>query len=399
MATLRARALLTAASIFAGCGVAQAADDTSLIVYGIAWADFITDSGRVDPDWQDAFRPSKIATFDGQFGEDGQTSISVKQSTFGIKGALPVGNDLGPITFKFEFDLFGTGEDAGQTTFRLRHVFAEWGPLLAGQTTSVFQDGDFWPNIVDYWGPNGMVFYRNVQIRYTPWQTDHMKIAFAVERPGNDVDAGQIREFDPELGDNITAAEEWPDFTAQFRWWDSWGHLQISGILRSIGFETQGTPNNDPHGDETGWGFNISSHFNVFERDKIFASVVFGEGIASYMNDGGTDLAPGGTILNPHAEAVPMLGAAIYYDLWWNEHWSTSFGYSFNQVDNTSLQAADAYHKGQYASLNLLWQPAPQIVIGGEAMWGDRENNDGTRGEDYRFQFTVRYNFSIDVFG
>ena len=41
-----------------------------------------------------------------------------------------------PYEVKFEFDLFGTGADAGQTTFRLRHAYASWGPFLAGQTNT-----------------------------------------------------------------------------------------------------------------------------------------------------------------------------------------------------------------------------------------------------------------------
>ena len=134
-------------------------------IYGFAQADFIQDfDGRLDPDWDDAFRPSKIG-LDEQFGSDGQSSISVKQSRFGVKGRMPTGEGGTPLSFKFEFDLFGTGADAGQTTFRLRHAYGEWGPLLAGQTNTLFMDGDVFPNTIDYWGPAGMVFYRNVQIR------------------------------------------------------------------------------------------------------------------------------------------------------------------------------------------------------------------------------------------
>jgi len=36
----------------------------------------------------------------------------------------------------FEFELFGTGVDEGQTTFRLRHAYGEFGHFLAGQTWS-----------------------------------------------------------------------------------------------------------------------------------------------------------------------------------------------------------------------------------------------------------------------
>src|SRR5512135_673528 len=63
----------------------------SFEIYGFAQADFIQDiSGRLDPNWDDAFRPSKIC-FDGACGEDGQASISVKQSRFGVKGTMPTG--------------------------------------------------------------------------------------------------------------------------------------------------------------------------------------------------------------------------------------------------------------------------------------------------------------------
>ena len=49
------------------------------------------------------------------------------------KGALPTArSSSSPINFKFEFDLFGVGVDAGQTTFRLRHAYGEWGSFLGG---------------------------------------------------------------------------------------------------------------------------------------------------------------------------------------------------------------------------------------------------------------------------
>ena len=162
-----------------------------LEMYGFVMVDAIHDFQRMDPDWDDAFRPSKIPTTEGQFGGDGQSSVSVKQSRFGIKGSMPTGEGNTPLTFKFDFDLFGTGDNAGQTTFRLQNAYGEWGSLLAGQTDSLFMDIDVFPNTIDYWGPPGMVFYRNVQIRWTPFRTDNSHFAIAIERPGNDIDGGQ----------------------------------------------------------------------------------------------------------------------------------------------------------------------------------------------------------------
>lgn len=383
------------------CTVAQAdgtgAPQKQFEIYGFAMADAIYDFNRVDPAWDDTLRPSKIPTVEGTFGEDGQASLSVKQSKLGVKGVIPVANDMDPINFKFEFDFFGVGVDAGQTTVRLRHAWGEWGQIGAGQTNSVFMDIDVWPNVIDYWGPTGMVFYRNVQIRWTPYRDANSHFAVAIERPGNDVDAGQIRQLDPDLGANIRNNEDFPDFTAHYYYADEFAHFQIAGILRSVGFETLGTPDNEPSDDKFGWGVNLSGHINTFERDKLIGQIVFGEGIASYMNDGGTDLAPGGTLLDPEAETVPLVGIMAYYDHYWNEAFSTTFGYSLTEVSNTSLQAPEAYHRGEYASINLLWAPDPNILMGGELLWGQRTDNDGQSGDDVRFQFSIKYSFGTEI--
>jgi hypothetical protein len=383
---------------------ARAQTSTTIELYGFAMADGIGDTKRTDPAWEDAFRPSKIATQPGEFGSDGQSSISVKQSRFGVQGSVPIENN-NPINFKFEFDFFGVGVDAGQTTIRLRHFYGEWGQILAGQTHSLFMDIDVFPNTIDYWGPSGMVFYRLPQLRWTPYKTANSHFAIALERPGNDIDAGLIREFDPALGNNLRNDEKLPDFTAHYYASGSWGHAQIAGIVRRVGFDSI-TPDNRPKGSRAGWGINLSGHANLFTKDRLIGQVVYGEGIATYMNDGGMDLAPEAICLVPvqplapcpapavHPKAVPLLGVVAYYDHYWSDKWSTSLGYSFTRVDNTNLQTASAFHRGDYASINLLYTPASNLMIGGEVMWGQRTNHDDTSGDDVRFQISVKYSFS-----
>jgi hypothetical protein len=64
------------------------------------------------------------------------------------------------------------------------------GPGPGRQTNSLFMDGDIFPNTIDYWGPTGMVFLRNPQLRYT-YRDGPDQFAVAIEKPGNDIDAGQ----------------------------------------------------------------------------------------------------------------------------------------------------------------------------------------------------------------
>jgi hypothetical protein len=388
----------------AAAATAHAADSgRSFEIYGFAEADYIQDfTGRLDPNWDDAFRPSKIG-MDQQFGDSGQASISVKQSRFGVKGSMPTGESGTPLNFKFEFDLFGTGVDAGQTTFRLRHAYGEWGPLLAGQTNSLFMDGDVFPNTIDYWGPAGMVFYRNVQIRWTPYKTDNSHFAIAIERPFNDIDSGNIRLIEGFEGAQIQNNEELPDFTAQWRIGGGWGHFQAAGILRKVGYEYR-VNSGDPwkSGSQGGWGINLGSSIKTVGKDQVLLQVVYGAGIANYMNDGGMDLAPTATfdsetVTDLKAKAVPLTGVVAYYDHYWSDKWSSSIGYSFTQVDNTNFQDPTAFHKGDYASVNLLTYPGENLMLGGELLWGKRTNNDGTSGDDVRFQFTVKYNFGIKL--
>jgi hypothetical protein len=378
--------------------------DHNLSVYGFAQIDAIQDFKRVNPDWDATLRPSRIPTVEGQYGSDGQFIASIRQSRFGVKADGMLAGK--PYEAKFEFDLYGTGVDAGQTTFRIRHAYGRWGPILAGQTNTLFMDGDIFPNVVDYWGPAGMVFVRTPQFRFTFYDAGGVTAAVALEHPSDDIDPGQIRLVSEEVAAGLRADEEFPDLTAAVRYGGEWGHIRLAGIARSVGYDTLGTVDNEPKGDEFGWGLNLTGSVKAgFATFR--AGVVYGEGIATYMNDGGMDLAPSaalgpvppifppppidGTLIS--ATAVPLLGVSAYADLQWTPELSSAIGYSFTEVDNTNFQDPTAFHKGEYASVNLLWTPADRIMTGAELLWGRRTDNDGANGDDIRLQYTFKFNF------
>src|SRR4029078_4332070 len=143
-----------------------------LDIYGFAMLDMGYQTKQNDPNWFDVVRPTKLPAFKDQYGEDGHFYAGVRQSRLGVKGFIPT--EAGEIKTIFEFELFGTGVDAGQTTVRLRHAWGELGQVGAGQTWSPFMDPDVFPNSIEYWGPTGMVFFRNVQLRWAPRQHAHL---------------------------------------------------------------------------------------------------------------------------------------------------------------------------------------------------------------------------------
>src|SRR5262245_25729516 len=101
--------------------------------------DYIQAFQGMNPSWEGALRPTRIAT-DERYGTDPQATLSVRQSRFGVYADLPAGGD--DIHTEFEFDLFGVGKDEGQTTIRPRQIHGSWKWLLAGQANSLFMDGD-----------------------------------------------------------------------------------------------------------------------------------------------------------------------------------------------------------------------------------------------------------------
>ena len=90
-----------------------------------------------------------------------------------------------------------------------------------------------------------------------------------------------------------------------------------------------------------------------------------------------------------------MIGVVAFLDMNWSTKWTSTFGVSFVDIDNSDGQAPSAFKKGQYALANLLYHPTSKLYFGPEIQWGDRENfSDGfVRRPDV--QFSMRYDFGF----
>jgi hypothetical protein len=357
-------------------------------IYGHAMLDMGFQANQNHPDWFDVLRPTKLPAFEDEFGGDGHFFAGVRQSRLGVRGYIPTEGGM-EIKTIFEFELFGTGSDAGQTTFRLRHAWGEYGKWGAGQTWSPFMDPDVFPNTLEYWGPNGMVFFRNVQLKYMALQGEN-ELHIALERPGASGDPG-VLSGSPEIP-GITARFPLPDISGHYRMNRDWGHLQIAGILRRIEWDDATPVPFDSSGDESGWGVNVSTNIKVGD-DTIRASVVVGDGIQNYMNDATVDVGATGDA--NVAEALGLIGVVAFYDLTWSADWTSSFGFSYLDMDNSAAQSPSAFKTGTYAIFNLLNHSVENVMWGGELQYGERENfSDGFTSDDVRLQFSFKYSFS-----
>ena len=368
-----------------------------LEIYGFAQLDMGYDFKQVDPNWFDVLRTTKLPSFENEFGKDGNFYAGVRQSRLGFKGYLPT--DLGEIKTHFEFELFGVGAQAGETNFHLRYAWGEFRNFGAGQNWSPFTDPDVYFRSLEYWGPPGMAGFRNVQLRWMPMM-DENELYIALERPGASADQGN---FDDRIGlQGVKAHFPAPDVSFHYRRKGDWGHVQLAGIFRYISWTDTVPDQIDLSGNKTGWGVNASTNVKVGKTGIVRAAVVYGEGIENYMNDAPQDIGvernPGTPTRPITGKALPVLGIVASYDFNWNDRFASAIGASYEKVDNSDGQKANAFKTGEYALANIFYYPAPSVMTGLEFQWGRRENfADGFKVDDYRIQLAAKFNFDFTI--
>ena len=181
------------------------------------------------------------------------------------------------------------------------------------------------------------------------------------------------------------------------------GYVQGAAIVRSIKLADQLNDAINLDQSIVGWGVDLSSNLK-FKKDVLRLQYVFGDRIENYMNDAPVDVAAEPYFGNPvkpvKGKALPPRNFVTYLDHSWTDRWTTVVGYSQLLIDNTILQTPAAFHKGQYASVNLLWSPFKDFMTRGEFQWARRTNfSDGFRSDDYRIQFSFKYSFNAHVLG
>lgn len=385
--------LLLSSSISTAWG--QGSDSLKTMdIYGFIMMDAGYNFGQIHSDWYDVIRPTKLSAFENEYGTDGNTYFSVRQTRLGFKNWFET--PMGALKTQFEFEMFGVGVDAGQTTIRLRHAYAELGQVGVGQYWSPFMDIDVFPNTVEYWGPNGMAFFRNVQFRWMPIQGE-TRVTVALERPGASADQGVYADR-IELA-NVAPRFDLPDLSAEYRYGGKFGYVELAGIVRSIKWEDLGPNGNDLSGEAIGWGLNLSTNIKFGKSTVFRGSALYGEGVENYMNDAPADIgiesSTGTSSTSIKGVALPVLGIVAFVDHNWNDKFSTALGYSMVDIENSNGQADDSFNKGQYVAANLMYYPTKNAMVGVEFQWGDRENfKDGWKTDISKLQFSFKYNFS-----
>ena len=72
---------------------------------------------------------------------------------------------------------------------------------------------------------------------------------------------------------------------------------------------------------------------------------------------------------------------------------TSNFPVGYVELDNPSFVDESFYKRTFRASANLIWSPTERIDVGGELLWGRRENEGGADGDATQFQFATKFRF------
>jgi len=310
---------------------------------------------------------------------EAQASITASQSRLNFDLREPT--EYGVLRAFIEGD-FAEDDD----TFRLRHAFGQWRTLLAGKTWSTFVDTGASPEEVDFEGLNARVNVRQSQFRFMPSLGKEYEFQFSLEDPNPQV----------QNGSGVTRA---PDLVAAARFQPRERlHLRAAVLGRQIRAQRLAE---DGGGVEKsyGWGLSLSGRYSTprFDaRDNLLFQLNRGDGIGRYINDL-SSVGQFDGIVDPSSgdlELFEVISAYVSLQHWWGVgQLRSNFTLGAVEVDNPGFVEGDAYRRTIRASTNLIWSPTPRIDVGGEYLWGRRENEDGDEGDASQVQLGLRYRF------
>lgn len=312
--------------------------------------------------------------------DDGSFSFDATLSRVSIDGRAPL--KTGDLRGYAEWD-FNDGND-GDLDVKMRHAYGTWdnqyGTLLAGHTWSTMMDLKILPEGLTEPTVSGAIFRRHAMVRWSQPLNSAFTLHAALEDPSSS-DIYDESNY-PELGNT-----DIPDGVLAIEYNHSQlGHLRLNSILRNLKVTfPDGRDDN-----KIAWGVSLSGHLKLLERDRWMFSSVYGEGLGRYLlgivPNSGSAVVPGGNTLS----LKDNWGLMTAYEHHWSENLRSSAMIGYAKSDPLDWQSAGTFESSAYGAANLMWEIQPQLTIGIEYAYGQRENKDGSDLDNHRIALGIQ---------
>jgi hypothetical protein len=317
--------------------------------------------------------------------ENGQITFHPRASRFFLKTDTPT--DWGALGTYLEMDFFqfsAPGDERVSNGYapNLRHAYARFGRLLAGQTWTTFMSAAALPEVNDYVGPVAAVFVRQPQLRWTQ-PIGPLSLDIAVESPESTFRGADGKRVTPD-------DDRMPDLVLKLGASDGWGEVALAGLVREI--RSDGAVVSGVEDSTVAGAVNVSGRVRTVGLDDVRFVAVWGDGVGRYVglnvfDDGSLDAAG-------HVRAIPVYGGFVAYRHWWTESWRSSAAYGYlganpspGSVPDSTSNEVQSFHG------NVMWSPVSQVTFGLEYVWATRSLESHEHGDLNRVTFAAKYTF------
>ena len=353
--------------------------NTSISFSGYVKADLVYDTGN---DGGQTFYVEDIELNDvaeGEKDEKGQFGFSARQSR--IRFDSRTATEMGTVNTRIEGDFSFSGD---KNPLRLRHAYGSLGPVLAGQSWTIFGDEDTYADTLDFDGPVGVASARAPQIRYSAAPADGVAIQAAIEKNGGGTVLGSRSAPDQDDEDLTTKL---PAFLAALRYRPGWGAVNLTSALQQVEYKGKNA---------TAYAGHIGAHVKATDATQILATFNYSSGAPGRILYAGNAAA----LVDGELKLQKAVGGMVGIKHSWSDTLRSNLYVGYVKIDTPKGVAyADKENKSlRTVHANLLWNPAPKSQVGVEFMHGQRKANPKAggaerKGQDSRVQVSFQYSF------
>lgn len=333
----------------------------------------------------------------------GQVQMESRTSRINLDFNTPT--TYGNLRSFIEVDFLGTGGSklqSNSTAPRLRHAYAEFGPLLIGQTWTNKGDIAQGLNLFDViGGPVGLSMGRFPQARYTFDVNPKSKLSVSIEQPVQDIAGADAVSFGaPGTTTSKNTLDTMPEITARYTYADTWGRQSLGVAARRLKWEGSNTQSLTAAGrpelkssSDIGYFVNYQGQFNLFGTDKLLYTLIYEDGDGRDMTSYQTS-----AFIDKFGDLDTVSGWAgtIGYQHIWAPKWQSNLvwgmaDYSANDWPKINSSPFSRYEKANSLHANLMWSPIKNSFIGVEYCYGKIENDAGNKGIAQRVTLGARF--------
>ena len=348
---------------------------------------------------------SSNATSTDSFPSDGSTEANAqghlrfhsRRSRLFLRSWTP--SDWGALDTRIEGDFFGAGGSevvSNSNAFRLRHAYGSFGPILAGQTNSVFRFEDIEARVLEDRGPAGHGGPRQGQIRSTLALAGGLELLMSVENPETGGAAVATSVAVPVVMSGSGAPDRVPDFAfaLRHRWSDR--VVRVGALLgeRSI---DDGLGNN---GADLMWGVQGGIHLQFNRKRTSFGLLGFyGYGTGRYIRGLPAEVSVTG-VSGPSLRVQTVRNYGCY--AWVRHKWTDTiqtnlaFGRHDGDVEATTAKALIPARTLDFQwtiHANVICEPTRNVAFGLEYVHARTQYHNAPRSAVNRIQVSIVYGF------